>query len=218
MSEVRSAYDVRVFRGEDELFVYNLTVNTTHGQCNVTTTTPVVITESDEPIELRVQTAGHKGDSMTPHSHDFYELVFVHEGKARHCLGDNNYPVRAGDVFIIPPGVTHVYREANMGIYNMLFSKNFLKHFQQDMSGFPNYQLLFNIPRDLPLSHRLMSLDSAYFPEMTRLLDDIIHEQEAGGCGSRSAVLSDFLRVILLICRHSHPAGNPKNLHYAICM
>ena len=57
MSEVRSAYDVRVFRGEDELFVYNLTVNTTHGQCNVTTTTPVVITESDEPIELRVQTA-----------------------------------------------------------------------------------------------------------------------------------------------------------------
>ncbi len=166
-------------------------------------------------FELRVQTAGHKGDSMTPHSHDFYELVFVHEGKARHCLGDNNYPVRAGDVFIIPPGVTHVYREANMGIYNMLFSKNFLKHFQQDMSGFPNYQLLFNIPRDLPLSHRLMSLDSAYFPEMTRLLDDIIHEQEAGGCGSRSAVLSDFLRVILLICRHSHPAGNPKNLHYA---
>lgn len=166
-------------------------------------------------FELRVQTAGHKGDSMAPHSHEFYELVFVHEGKARHCLGDNIYPVRAGDVFIIPPRVTHVYREANMGIYNMLFSKNFLKHFQQDMSGFPNYQLLFNIARDLPLSHRLMSLESAYFPEMTRLLDDIIHEQEIGGCGSRSAVLSDFLRVILLICRHSHPAGNPKNLHYA---
>lgn len=166
-------------------------------------------------FELRVQTAGHKGDSMTPHSHDFYELVFVHEGSARHCLGENSYPVRAGDVFIIPPGVTHVYRNANMGIYNMLFSKNFLKNFQQDMSGFPNYQLLFNISRELPLSHRLMSLDSAYFPEMTRLLDDIIQEQETGGHGSRSAVLSDFLRVVLLICRHSHPAGDPKNLHYA---
>ena len=166
-------------------------------------------------FELRVQTAGHKGDSMQSHSHDFYELVFVHEGKALHCLGGNSYKVQAGDIFIIPPGVAHVYRNANMGIYNMLFSKGFLKHFQQDMSGFPNYQLLFNISLELPLSHRLMSLDSIYFPEMTHLLDDIIEEQKASEYGSRSAVLSDFLRVVLLICRHSHPAGNPKNLHYA---
>jgi len=165
-------------------------------------------------FEFCVGTASHKGDSSM-HSHEFCELVFVHEGEAVHRLGENCYRIQAGDLFIIPPGIEHCYLKANLGIYNILFSKTFHEKFPSDLSVFANFQLLFHTSTDVPLPQRLISLETAYFPEMTHLLDDIISEEHRKENGSISAVFSDCLRIVLLICRHSHHAGDWKNPYSA---
>ncbi len=164
----------------------------------------------------------HHGDS-DPHWHDdFYELVFVFKGKGIHFIDGITYPVSTGNVFLILPGVSHSYRNAQaMGIYNILFSKSFLRHFQQDMLGYPNFQLLFNLLEGPSISGKtlkerdVLRLPNELFPEMIRLLDDIILEQNTAEHGGQTAILSDALRIILLICRHGILESHEKPVSHA---
>ena len=60
------------------------------------------------------------------HSHDFYEIAFVAEGKGYHHVGSETLPVAKGDLFMLPVGVSHVFRPSdakNYGliVYNCLF-------------------------------------------------------------------------------------------------
>ena len=98
---------------------------------------------------------------MQEHCHDdFYELVFVRNGKGFHMLEGELYPIQAGNLFLIHPGERHRYVKPDLSIYNILFDQSFLSHFQQDMSGFPNYQLLFNVGTGRSALTRVLSVES----------------------------------------------------------
>ena len=45
--------------------------------------------------------------SMGSHSHDYYELYFFEEGAVTMVIDEKPYPLRQGDVILIPPGVSH---------------------------------------------------------------------------------------------------------------
>ncbi|MFD0712839.1 helix-turn-helix domain-containing protein [Paenibacillus sp. GCM10027626] len=44
------------------------------------------------------------------HRHDFIEISYVSEGKGTHYAGDQAIPVSQGDIFLIPVGLSHVFR------------------------------------------------------------------------------------------------------------
>ncbi|MNI03647.1 HTH-type transcriptional activator RhaR [compost metagenome] len=63
------------------------------------------------------------------HEHDFIEYAYVSEGKGFHHIENNVYPVCKGQLFILPVGVSHVFRptSATAGqhpliVYNCIFS------------------------------------------------------------------------------------------------
>lgn len=45
--------------------------------------------------------------SVGSHSHDYYELYFFEEGAVIMEIGGKAYPLRPGDVIVIPPGMDH---------------------------------------------------------------------------------------------------------------
>ena len=45
--------------------------------------------------------------SVGSHSHDYYELYFFEEGAVTMVIDEKPYPLRQGDVILIPPGVSH---------------------------------------------------------------------------------------------------------------
>ncbi len=45
--------------------------------------------------------------SVSMHRHDYYEIYFFLEGDLSYQIGKNVYPLRYGDVCLIPPGVFH---------------------------------------------------------------------------------------------------------------
>lgn len=168
-----------------------------------------------EDFPFRTLIAIHDRE-MREHCHDdFYELVFVRDGKGFHMLEGEVYPVQAGDLFLIRPGELHNYIKPELAVYNILFDHSFLNHFQQDMSGFPNYQLLFNTGAGHSALSRMLSVEPDCFPRISALLDDIVSEEAKRERGSMTAVLSDFLALFLLICRHARPAESSENPHYA---
>lgn len=65
--------------------------------------------------------------NLQEHSHDFVEIAYVAEGKGFHYIGDDIVPVRKGDLFYIPVGISHVFRPADAAVkeplivYNCIF-------------------------------------------------------------------------------------------------
>jgi len=66
---------------------------------------------------------------LLEHTHDFYEINYVAEGHGYHRIGEQVLPVRRGDLFWIPLGVSHVFRPAAargsepLIVYNCLFQE-----------------------------------------------------------------------------------------------
>lgn len=72
------------------------------------------------------------------HAHDFFELVFVDEGSARHTVGGESYGIGRGDLFLVDIGVEHGYRDMSpdFRVLNCLFLPTFLSDVVRDDSTF----------------------------------------------------------------------------------
>src|SRR5688500_18312096 len=58
-------------------------------------------------LPLCVREARH--GALDSHQHEFFELVYVLDGCGLHRIGANNYPIHAGDVYVISPDEPHAY-------------------------------------------------------------------------------------------------------------
>jgi AraC-like DNA-binding protein len=78
------------------------------------------------------------------HSHDFTELVMVYEGSGTNCIDGFEYPISAGDVFVIHEGVKHSYKNScHLHLCNVLFDSSLLNIRGIDMSHLPGFHALF---------------------------------------------------------------------------
>lgn len=117
-----------------------------------------LIGETDPPV--KVMPAYHTAGGR--HSHDFYELVYVTEGYCLHSVGDFGGLLMEGDIFILPPGVSHKYSGNRVTrIYNCVFGESALEPHLEEMKKLPGLEALFsgkpgqNTPRMwLPLNER----------------------------------------------------------------
>jgi len=62
---------------------------------------PIYVNRNSESYEL------------TEHYHDFFELSYVSEGTGTHHTGEQFIEVQAGDLFLIPIGMSHVFRPSS---------------------------------------------------------------------------------------------------------
>ncbi|MBE6374436.1 MAG: cupin domain-containing protein, partial [Lentisphaerae bacterium] len=85
-------------------------------------------TEEDLPFQAMI----HRQIYQVIHHHEFLELVIVLNGKGTHYFAGREYPIAAGDAFVIKEGIDHDYRNPeNLIIANVrkrpagyIFSRN----------------------------------------------------------------------------------------------
>ena len=84
------------------------------------------------------------------HRHKFYELVLVLSGSGFHCTEDGEYPISAGDLFLIPPGSPHGYRNRHaMALYNLVYLPDRMPIDLQTLHDEPGYRAFFETaPRE----------------------------------------------------------------------
>lgn len=88
----------------------------------------------------------HNNYNQKMHSHQFYELNVVLSGSGWHYIGDAVLPTCAGDIFVIPPEVSHgYYSEEALDIYHLLIKTEFIQRYQEELSHIPGFDILFNI-------------------------------------------------------------------------
>lgn len=84
--------------------------------------------------------------SIEPHDHGFYEVNIVLAGTGTHCIENGRFPVRRGDVFVIPPSVIHAYVEtAGLEVYHILLKKSFLEENREESQRVPGFLQLVEI-------------------------------------------------------------------------
>lgn len=61
------------------------------------------------------------------HSHTFFELVYVYDGKCRQLISGNELVMRTGDICIVPPEIEHtLYTTEDTILFNIMIRKDTL--------------------------------------------------------------------------------------------
>jgi len=85
------------------------------------------------------------------HDHDFYELVYVTEGYCLHSVEDFSTLLMEGDVFILPPGISHRYSaNRTTRIYNCIFGESALEPHLEGLKRLPGLDALFSPGQEPP--------------------------------------------------------------------
>jgi AraC-like DNA-binding protein len=88
----------------------------------------------------------HKDYDYKMHSHQFYEMNIIAAGNGFHYIENTVIPAAVGDVFVIPPGVSHGYFSYdNVDIYHVLIKSDFLSRYSEELSEVSGYNVLFDI-------------------------------------------------------------------------
>jgi AraC-like DNA-binding protein/mannose-6-phosphate isomerase-like protein (cupin superfamily) len=64
------------------------------------------------------------------HAHEFFEMVYVRRGRGTHVIGNQNFAIRAGDLFIIHPQEPHQFEPepgTTLRIFNVLWEPKLVR-------------------------------------------------------------------------------------------
>jgi len=84
---------------------------------------------SNKDIKLEMSSPKKAQDILTPHNHDFYEIIFMIDGDRRFFIHKDIYICQPGDIILIPPGCSHraVTISETYERYLLYFNKNFVQ-------------------------------------------------------------------------------------------
>lgn len=89
---------------------------------------------------------------LTEHYHNFLELSYVSEGTGTHHTGSESIQVSAGDLFLIPMGISHVFRPSSVAknrqliVYNCIVTMDTLIPLIELFPGGNSLKNLLNLP------------------------------------------------------------------------
>lgn len=148
------------------------------------------------------------------HSHDFAELVVILSGNAVHIIEGREYPVTAGQVFLIHSNVAHGYKNVDGIEYiNVMFQPEQLLQLPE-LRLLPGFQALFYIEpfyRKEMYYKGMLSLDPGQLQEATRLLDLILEEHDRKPDGFRLMVRTYFTALVGMLSRYYQNSSGTRD-------
>lgn len=63
--------------------------------------------EMDSPYVDTHKDISYGPEPVQLHSHAFYEIIYCESGSLQYLIADNRYHIHAGDVIVVPPGISH---------------------------------------------------------------------------------------------------------------
>ncbi len=143
----------------------------------------------DLPIDLKVveaaSSARHPYDLTTePHLHDFAELVIITRGHGEQVIDGEEYPVAAGDVFLIQGDSEHYFKERNrISLINVMYDPVRLPLPCDWLRRLPGYNVIFELEparRSRQSFRHRLKLDPAALDTAVELCHRLEKELAAG--------------------------------------
>jgi len=150
------------------------------------------------------------------HCHDYFQVCYVLSGEILHRQKNDAVTLRAGDAFIVPPGLTHSlhFRNAYAQIYSLAFEEALFP------PGFPQsnaYRFLEGLQSKAavpePSSVRLcVTLSRSQRRLLENLLECLIHQQETDCPPDLSSAPSITAAIVYLLAQgyYQQPQNTPE--------
>lgn len=139
------------------------------------------------------------------HYHEFSELVIITRGQGMHHIDGVDYPVAAGDVFLIQGNIAHYFVERlEMEHYNVMFDPGKLTLPEAELRQMPGYQAIFHLEPAYRRRHRFSSrlqLDHIRLAEMEEIIRRMQAEILDNASGVNAAVFGHLIELIVFISR-----------------
>lgn len=148
------------------------------------------------------------------HRHDFHELVVILAGHGRHVTEVEDYPITAGDVFLIRGEMAHGYADTrDMTLVNILFDPRRLKLPLTTLQDLPGYHVLFRVEPRLRQQGRFRSrlrLDHEDLAETGAQIARLQDELEKKDPGFRFMACTHLMALIGFLSRCYSQAQHPE--------
>jgi AraC-like DNA-binding protein len=176
---------------------------------------PLSIFTKDNDFPFFVNLGAEEKDLYMHLHSDFSELVVVQNGTATHCVGDEQYFVRKGDVFVINRGTGHGYKNTNdFYIYNIMYRPENVIYFDSDIRKLAGFHALFVIEPYLAKSQNFKSrlqLTLDDFEKINNIITNMIDEYNKKENGWKMIVRAYFMLIIVALSRkYSMPEHDTK--------
>lgn len=159
----------------------------------------------DPELTMTLSYADHKLRSYPVHDHNFAELVIITEGEGIQFVNNIEYPISAGDVFVIQGEQTHGYKYLNNAFHwNVAFDTATALSGHDSLRQIPGYIALFTLEPykrgSEPFKNRL-KLDAGGLNWVSALVQRMHDEQEGKRPGWREMCRSLLAELVIFLSR-----------------
>ncbi|MDF2963759.1 MAG: AraC family transcriptional regulator [Paenibacillus sp.] len=156
------------------------------------------------------------------HSHDFIEFAFIAEGKGFHHVEDEVHPVYKGQLFVLPVGVSHVFRPTSANsaknplvVYNCVFTPATIDHMSGILADDAITDHLKSLKADNPATYSVFDTEGI----IEKLFIRLHQEYSLQRVGSFTCLYSLLLQLIVETYRlkfapSDHLEQQVGNLHF----
>jgi len=139
------------------------------------------------------------------HCHGFDELVIILKGTAMHVINEQEFPVKAGDVFVIAQNQEHQYQNMHgLALVNILFDSNALMMDQWDIHALPGFHALFSLEPAFRTQHNFRSrlqLSECQLNHVNEMTQELTQETKQRNPGYRVMAKGLFMQLAVQLSR-----------------
>ena len=139
------------------------------------------------------------------HVHNFFELVVVTEGSGVQWIDGVDYPLVAGDVFLLQGEKQHYFKERhNLALFNLMFDIDHLQLPMDELKKIPGYHALFVLEPSYRERHNFGSrlhLSRIALAHCEALISSIGEECKNKTPGFEASLLGILLELIVYLSR-----------------
>ncbi|WP_164545627.1 AraC family transcriptional regulator [Paenibacillus albus] len=152
-------------------------------------------------------------DQWFYHSHDFLEICYVYRGSGFHRIGEMEYRVGRGDVFIINDGTKHAFyrgeTDDELITYNLLFKPGFIDDRLLPFDDFSSLSLSYLFEGLWEDESQMVGLrlSMGNLNEIDLLLNDMSLEYNNAFSGYQAILRSYLIQFIVKMMRVLHLKG-----------
>ncbi|EDY84434.1 transcriptional regulator, AraC family protein [Verrucomicrobiia bacterium DG1235] len=164
------------------------------------------------PLTVRRVKAGsdseitHEHDlTEVRHTHDFCELALITRGSAMHWLEGAEFPITAGDVFVLQGQQSHYYYDLQkLEMINIMFDPEQLNLPETRLRKIPGYRALFLLEPLFRKQHRFTShlhLSRSTLAHSERIAVELDNEVRGKMEGYEAAMFAKFVELVVYLSR-----------------
>lgn len=139
------------------------------------------------------------------HTHDFCELALITRGNAMHWLEGAEFPITAGDVFVLQGQQSHYYHSReNLEMINIMFDPYQLELPENRLRKIPGYRGLFLLEPLFRKQHKFKShlrINGTAQARAERIATEIEKELRNKDAGYEVAMYSKFIELVIHLSR-----------------